>query len=130
MTEPMPAFDATALDLLSRRQEVTIETSRGPDRPVHGAIIWVVVDGHDRVLVRSWLGERGRWYRELLAYPHGVLVVDDRRLRVRAERATDDDRIAACSRGLRAKYRRSKGSLEEMLAEDILDTTMELHPDD
>jgi hypothetical protein len=123
----MPSFDRSDLDLLRERREVRIETSAGPEAPVHSAVIWVVVDERDRVLVRSWLGSRGRWYLELLSNPDGILVAGDRRIPVRAERATDAGRIEACSRGLELKYRRS-ASLRSMLVDEILDTTMELHP--
>jgi hypothetical protein len=123
----MDSFDSATLAQLRRRREVTIETSRGNDAPVHSAVIWVVVDDRDRVLIRSWLGERSRWYRELRANPHGALVVGDRRVDVRAQDASDPERVEACSSGLRAKYRTATGSLEQMLADDVLATTLELH---
>jgi hypothetical protein len=62
-------FDPELRLALRGARTVRIETSAGPGRPVHRAIIWVVVDETGRVLVRSWLGERGRWYRELRVNP-------------------------------------------------------------
>jgi hypothetical protein len=58
-------FDAADLAVLAATDEVDIET-RSVDGSIHRTIIWVVVDGAD-VFVRSYLGERARWYREALA---------------------------------------------------------------
>ena len=71
-------FDRDARELLAATREIRIET-RQPDGSVHSAIIWVVVDGED-VFVRSWLGERARWYREALANPAVTIIAGDRRL--------------------------------------------------
>jgi hypothetical protein len=121
-------FEAGQLEAMRAARTIRIETSRGPDRPVHETIIWVVVDEGDRVFVRSEFGERGRWYRELLANPAGAVHVGSMRIPVRAERAADPDRVAACSRGLSAKYRTSRGSLAMMLRDEILESTLELRP--
>jgi hypothetical protein len=80
------------------------------------------------VLVRSWRGERGRWYCELRANPNGTMRVGSRRIPIRAELAADPERIEACSRGLREKYATARGSLAEMLVDEVLPTTLELHP--
>jgi hypothetical protein len=106
---------------------VTIETSAGPGKPVHRAIIWIVVDETGRAFVRSWLGPRGRWYRELLANPVGTVHVANRPLPVRASLA-DRDGIEACSRLLSAKYTSSRASLASMLRDEVLETTLELEP--
>ena len=115
------------LALLRETREVRIETSRGPGAPVHRTIIWVVVDDADRVLVRTYLGAGSRWYREALANPHVRLLAGDRAVELLAERADDPARIAACSDGLRAKYR-AGASLDAMLRDEVLDTTLELRP--
>jgi hypothetical protein len=112
---------------LREAQEVRIETSRGAGAPVHRTVIWVVVDGADRVLVRTYLGAGSRWYREALANPHVRLLTGDLALALVAERADDPGRIAACSDGLRAKYRRS-ASLDAMLRDEVLGTTLHLRP--
>ena len=106
---------------------VSIETSAGVGRPVHRATIWIVVDESGRAYVRSWLGERGRWYRELVVNPIGAVRVDGRRISVRAKRA-DAEGIEACSRLLREKHRTSRASLASMLRDEVLDTTLELEP--
>ena len=120
-------FDRSVLDLLDAARTVRIETSAGPGREVHRTIIWVVVDEAGRVFVRSVRGRRGRWYRELVANPSGALEVDGQRIPFRAEAADDKERIEACSRGFRTKYRPG-GSLDSMLQPEILDTTLELLP--
>ena len=124
----MSRFEPTVLAVLRSARTVRVETSAGPRAPVHSAIIWVVVDDVGRVLVRSWRGERGRWYRELIANPNGTLVSGSRRIPFRAEPASDSARIDACSRGLREKYASSRGSLAEMLLDEVLLTTLELTP--
>src|SRR5918992_4561504 len=93
------AFDAEISLALRGARTVRIETSAAPGRPVHRATIWVVVDDAGRLLVRSYLGERGRWYRELRANPTGALIFDGRRILVRAEPASDPERVEACSAG-------------------------------
>ena len=118
-------FEPGDLELLAGTREVRIETHR-PDGPVHSAIIWVVVDGQD-VFVRSWLGERARWYREAAANPAVTIVAGDRRLAAVAARATDPDSVRRCSDGFLTKYRKSK-SAQSMVAADILDTTLRLDP--
>lgn len=122
----MSAFDADELAAMRTVRTVVIETSARPGAPVHRTPIWVAVDEADRVLVRSVRGAAGRWYRELVANPDGALDVGGRRILFRAERATDGDRIDACSRAIAAKYASSRGSVASMLQDEILDTTLEL----
>ena len=124
----MPTFDPEMRLLLRAARTVRIETSAGAGRPVHEAIIWVVVDDAGRVLVRSWRGERGRWFRELRANPVGTLRVGSQRLPIRAELAADPERVEACSDGLRLKYATARGSLAQMLVDEVLPRTLELHP--
>jgi hypothetical protein len=47
-------FDASDLGLLREEGEVEIETTAGDQGPTHRAIIWVVVDDRERVLIRSY----------------------------------------------------------------------------
>ena len=126
MTEP--GFDADVLLALRGARTVRLETSAGPGRTTHKVIVWIVVDQARRVLVRSWHGERGRWYRELRANPSGVLLVAGQRVPFIAEPADDPERIEACSNGLREKYATARGSLAEMLLDEVLPTTLELKP--
>jgi len=120
-------FDAEHLDRLRDAREVRIETSGGPGTPVHRTVIWVVVDGHGRVLIRSYRGGSARWFRETLGNPAVSLVLGDEVIAATAQVATDAGRIDAASRGYREKYRRATG-LNGMLADDVLSTTLELIP--
>ena len=59
----MTNFDAETLGQLRDLQEVFIRTEKHPKKAI---VIWVAV-ADDEVFVRSWLGARGRWYRDLAA---------------------------------------------------------------
>lgn len=122
------AFDRTTLDLLTGTNVIEVETRLTAMAPLHRTIIWVVVDPAGRVLIRSVRGARGRWYRELLANPAGAIRAGNRRIPVRAEPATDHERIEACSDALRAKYRTAGASLASMVRDEVLETTLELRP--
>lgn len=119
-------FDSSDLAMLRDDEEVEIETSAGEEGPAHRAIIWVVVDDRDRVLIRSYRGPGARWYRQITARPDGRVHVRGRAVAVRAVPAADPDRVAACSDGLRAKYA-GHGSMPVMLR-NYLETTLELLP--
>jgi hypothetical protein len=124
----MDGFSDATVEIFGRTREVTIETSRGQGGPVHGAVIWIVVDADGRVLVRSWLREKGHWYREALANPECVVVVDGRSIPVTAELADHPARVEACSAALRAKYGTRSSSARSMVRAEVLPTTLELHP--
>ena len=124
MTES--AFDPGTLERLRGAREVDIE-SRSAAGEAHRATIWVVVDASDRVLVRSWKGPGARWYREAVAAGSAALVLDGTPLPVRVERATDPARIDSCSQALLAKYG-GGATARSMVRDEILDTTLELHP--
>jgi len=121
------SFSATDLARLRAEQEVEIETSAGLDAPLHRTVIWVVVDSLDRVLIRSYLGATARWYREATANPRARLHVAGTVLAVNVLPATDPDRIEACSDGLLRKYA-GDSATPAMVADEILDTTLELTP--
>ena len=107
-------------------REVDIETRRADDSPVHHTTIWVVVEGGD-VYVRSLRGADGRWYRELMTHPEGVLRVNGESIPVRAVKADDPESVERCSAGFRAKYAGSS-ALASMLRDEIADTTVRLEP--
>ena len=113
--------------MIDREVEVDIETTAA-DGAVHRATIWAVVDAGD-VFIRSWKGERGRWYREIRERPAAVLHVVGRAVAVRAEPATDPVSVHRVSDGLTAKYgRRSPESTAGMLLPVTLPTTLRLIP--
>ena len=119
-----PESDRAAL---AAAEEIRIET-RSPSGSAHRTIIWVAE--HDGVIyIRSVNGPEARWYREATeSGPGSVAIhVDGRRVPVQLVPATDPASIEACSDGLRAKYRRSY-SLQSMLVDDVLDTTLRVEP--
>jgi hypothetical protein len=112
------------LEALREAEVVEIETAAVGARPRHRAIIWVVVDDRDRVLIRSYRGPTARWYREVTARPECCLLVAGRAIEVRAIPAGDADRVATCSEGLRRKY--AGHSAMPAMVRSYLDTTLEL----
>lgn len=120
------AFDADTLARLRDEQEVRIET-RSAAGDVHRTIIWVVVDAVERVLVRSYRGAGARWYREAIAAGTAAVVIGATTIPVRLERATDPGRVAACSTELQRKYAGDPAT-PAMVADDVLDTTLQLQP--
>ena len=120
-------FGESDLAALAAAKEIKIET-RSPAGTEHRTIIWVAE--HEGVIyIRSVNGPEARWYREATeSGPGSVAVhVDGRRVPVQLVPATDPASIEACSEGLRAKYRRSY-SLETMLMDNILETTLRVEP--
>jgi hypothetical protein len=77
--------------------------------------------------VRSLRGASGRWYRELTAEPEAVVHAGSDSFPVRAVQASDPESVQRTSDALRRKYAESR-SLDSMLADDILDTTVRLEP--
>ena len=118
-------FEESDLAAIAAAKEVRIET-RSAAGEAHRTIIWIVEQDGD-VYIRSYLGPRGRWYREALADPEVAIHLDGRRVAAKAVPATDPASVQACSAGLTAKYRRSQ-SLQAMLAPDTLPTTLKLVP--
>ena len=119
-------FEASDLDLLRTEHEVDLQTSGRDESRAHRATIWVVVDPQDRVLIRTYRGPQSRWFREITARPEGQLHIRGRALPVRAVPATDDDRVLACSDGLRRKYA-GQYAVRSMTSAH-LETTLELIP--
>ncbi len=110
------------VDLLDSEWEVDVETERlsGESRRT---TIWVVVD-EGEVFIRSWLGERGRWYRDALRSPGRLtLRVAGQRVPVTARHVDDPALIERCSRALARKYR-GDPSTPAMLAPEVLGSTL------
>lgn len=121
----MPNFDADCLRELHDVPEVVIRTEKHRKSAV---VIWVVV-ADDEVFVRSWLGTRGRWYRDIAAGGPAALEFAGHRLAVRAIPANDPAAIARASRGFLRKYQ-SSSHAQEMVRSEILPTTLRLEPRD
>ena len=123
-----PRFDPGRLLLLRRVREVRIETTSLGGAKTRRVIIWVVVVG-DQVFVRSYLGERGLWYREALRTPDVVLHAEGEAIEASAVLANDAATIEAVSTAFREKYgKRSPGSTEMMVQPHALPTTLRLDP--
>jgi hypothetical protein len=122
---PGMPFTPDELDLLARTEEVRIETSR-PDGHRAKTIIWVMTDG-DEVFVRSVRGDRGRWYRDVMADPVVVIHAGGRAIEARTAPVTDEAAIARCSAAIRRKYAGIDGE-REMLEPRTLPTTLRLEP--
>jgi hypothetical protein len=118
------SFPKDTLALLDRTPEVDIET-RSPKGTVHSVPIWIVVDGGD-VFIRTYRGPTSRWYREIVARP-GAVVVNGKRIPVRAVAAADSASVKRTSDGYRKKYRKGS-SLDDMLVPLVLPTTLRLEP--
>jgi hypothetical protein len=117
-------FPKDTLALLDRTAEVDIET-RSSKGATHSVPIWVVVDADD-VFIRTYRGPTSRWYREIVAGP-GALVVNGKRIPVRAIAAADSASVKRVSDGYRKKYRKGS-SLDSMLVAPVLPTTLRLEP--
>jgi hypothetical protein len=124
MTSP---FDHDLLERPRTIEEVEIETSAPGGGQAHRAIIWVVVDEHDRVLIRSFRGPGARWYREAIANPEVTLHFDAVALAATASPARDPARFAALIHGYQAKYSGQRSTMA-MLTPENLPTTLELLP--
>ena len=90
----MTNFDADTLRALRDVQEVFIRTEKHPRSAI---VIWVVV-ADDEVFVRSWLGPRGRWYKDLAAGGPATLELAGRQLAVQAIPAGDAASVDRTSR--------------------------------
>jgi len=121
------SFDPDLLRRLRNVEEVEIGTRAGPGAPAHRTIIWLVVDDHGRVLVRTYLGPGSRWYREAISHPACVLHLNGDAVPVTAVAAQDAERVSACSRGYLVKYGGHRAT-PAMLHETNLATTLELLP--
>jgi hypothetical protein len=119
-------FAAADLALLRDEEEVELETSAAADAPLHRAVIWVVVDDLERMLIRSYRGPGARWFREITAHPDARVHVQGPVVEVHAVHATDPDRVASCSKGFLGKYAGQHSA--RSMASNHLETTLELVP--
>jgi hypothetical protein len=120
-------FNDALLDRMRREIEVDIETRATAEAPPHRTVIWVVVDAKDRVLIRSYRGAGARWYREAIGGAPAAVVIGSQVVPVSVEHARDAERIQACSAELERKYAGDPAT-PAMVRDEVLDTTLELHP--
>ena len=119
----MTTFDTKTLRALHDVPEPLIRTVKHPGSAV---VIWVVVDDGE-VFVRSWLGARGRWYKDLAAGGPATLEFAGRQLPVQAIPAGDDASVSRASGAILRKYQNSSHA-QEMVRAEILPTTLRLEP--
>ena len=117
----MASFDANTLRELRDVHEVAIRTEKHPKTAV---VIWVVMADAE-VFVRSWLGNKGRWYRDVAAGGPATLEFGTRQLAVQAIPEHDPDAVAKASREFLRKYQPSAHA-QEMVRSEILPTTLRL----
>jgi hypothetical protein len=116
------------LQRVGRAEELQITTAR-PDGSLRLWVpIWVVRVG-DELLVRSYRGPNGAWYRHATRLPKGHIRADGvERAVTFAPASVPTDEV---DRAYRDKYGRYAGSyLEPMLAERATATTLRITPDD
>lgn len=116
-------FDAAVLAALRTDKEVTIRTSRQPDR---GVVIWIVVV-NNAVFVRSFRGPKGRWYVTAMADGRATLEVGRQLIPARVTPVGDARTVEAVSQAFLSKYASSPYA-KAMVAPDILPTTLRLDP--
>jgi hypothetical protein len=116
-------FDTNVLNQLAHIDEIDIETYSSAGE-THRIIIWVIVDDH-KVYIRSFRGDRGRWYQEIKANPIAAIHMDGQRLPVRAVPVTDEETITSVSNEIMRKYHNSN-SARSMVREEVLPTTLQL----
>jgi hypothetical protein len=118
-------MDQAVLDALDRSIEVDMVTPRGDGSTSRRPIWVVVVDGEP--YVRSYLGERGAWYRRALADGEAGIGLDDRTVKVGVEPVGDADINERVSEAFRAKYAGSSpGPTETMVSPEVTATTLRL----
>ena len=116
-------FDAEILRALRDVREARIRTEK---HPMTAVVIWVVV-ADDEVFVRSWLGDKGRWYRDLATGGAATLEFAGHRLAAQAIPVSEPGAIDRVSREFLRKYQPSAHA-QEMVRSEILSTTLRLEP--
>jgi hypothetical protein len=119
-------FSTRTLAQLRKSKILGVRAGREPHRVIG---IWFVLV-RDRVFVRSWSLEPRSWYRTFRKEPHGVMVIDDREIPVRAVFTRSERLKDAVSKAYLEKYH-TPGSLK--YARDLgraksRETTTELVP--
>ncbi len=121
----MARFDASLFQLLEREREVYVRVARR-DGKIGELPIWIVtVDGE--AFVRSYLADRGAWYRRALADGRMTLVVRGRAQPVVVEPIGDEALNRRISEAFVAKYGGS-GPARTMISEPVIATTLRVSP--
>lgn len=121
----MARFDASLFQLLEREREVYVRVARR-DGKIGELPIWIVtVDGE--AYVRSYLADRGAWYRRALADGRMTLVVRGQAQPVVVEPIGDEALNRRISEAFVAKYGGS-GPARTMVSEPVIATTLRVSP--
>lgn len=116
--------------ILAAIREAKILGIRAGTKPHRVIGIWAVVV-ENRVFVRSWSLKPRSWYRTFLEEPVGVIVVEDREIRVRAVSTRSERLKKAVDRAYAEKYN-TPGSRHYVQgfarSKKRRDTTTELRP--
>lgn len=111
--------------MLDKSIEVGMLTPRR-DASISRRPIWIVVVDGD-AYVRSYLGQRGAWYRRALADGGAAIDADAHRIDVGVEPVHDEDVNRRVSEAFRAKYAaRSPRPTETMVGPEVSRTTLRL----
>jgi len=121
----MARFDASVFRLLEREREVYVRVTRRDGRMGELPIWIVTVDG--QAYVRSYLADRGVWYRRALAAGRMTLVVRGKAVPVVVEPIEDERLNKSISQAFIAKYGDS-GPARTMVSEPVTATTLRVSP--
>ena len=118
-------FDESLFQQLEREREVYVRVARRAGR-IDELPIWIVtVDGD--AYVRSYLADRGAWYRRALAAGRMTLVVRGKAVPVVVEPIEDEALNNSISQAFIAKYGES-GPARTMVSEPVTATTLRVSP--
>jgi len=118
-------FDESLLQQLEREREVYVRVTRRDGR-IGELPIWIVtVDGE--AYVRSYLADRGAWYRRALAAGRMTLVVRGKAMPMVVEPIEDERLNESISQAFIAKYG-DRGPARTMVNEPVTATTLRVSP--
>src|SRR5690349_5438654 len=120
-------FEPQVLERIRKEKILGVRAGRASTHRVIG--IWaVVVEG--RVFARSWSMKPRSWWRAFLEDPHGIVVVGDTEIPVRAVQTRSERLKDLVSQAYKEKYN-TPGSVQfvkDMSGKKSRDTTTELVP--
>lgn len=119
------SFDSSLLQTLEREREVHVRTPRRKGS-VAELPIWIVTTDGD-AYVRSYLVDRGAWYRRALADGRMTLVVGGQAIPVVVEPVGDAALNRRISEAYTTKYG-DRGPALTMISEPVVATTLRVSP--
>jgi len=119
-------FDLGNLRLLNDIEEFEVETDAAQEERDR-RVVWVVVVGADPY-VRSANGQKGHWYRELIAKSVGAIYADGRRIPFHAVPVSDAETLTQVSEAYMRKYAQYPDDVAWLVSSEVLATTLRLEP--